>query len=154
MLLRRRPKLRRGAYAVEFALVAPIAFLLLLTCIVGAMGVFRYQELAYLCREGARYASTHGAQYSREKNSNVALTSTAIYNAAIAPKAVGFDPNYLTYTIVYDTSNEPYRSAVVGTDVKQISNTVTVTMNYTWVSGWTYFGDVSLTASSKAQMSY
>jgi len=55
---------RQGAHDVEFAVVAPATFILLLGIVVGGMGVFRYQEVAHLAREATRYASTHGGQYS------------------------------------------------------------------------------------------
>src|SRR5262249_60834720 len=44
---------RRGVVTVEAALVFPIVILLLLGLIVGAMGIFRYQQVAWLAREGA-----------------------------------------------------------------------------------------------------
>lgn len=51
----------RGTNAVEAAIALPVAFLLILgTCVIG-LGVFRYQQVASLAREGARYASVHGA---------------------------------------------------------------------------------------------
>jgi Flp pilus assembly protein TadG len=57
---------RTAATAVECAVVYPATFLLLLGLIVAAQGVSRYQEVAALARAGARYASTHGAQYRRD----------------------------------------------------------------------------------------
>src|SRR6266404_7733612 len=61
---RLRPRAARpGATVVEFAVVAPVTFLLILGLIVGGLGVFRYQEVAHLAREATRYASTHGGQY-------------------------------------------------------------------------------------------
>jgi len=51
---------------VECAIVYPLTFLLLLGILVGAIAVFRYQEVASLARQGARYASTHGAQFRKD----------------------------------------------------------------------------------------
>jgi Flp pilus assembly protein TadG len=61
-----RPRRRRGAAAIEFAFVAPVVLFIILAQIFGGMCVFRYQEVAHLAREGARYASTHGATYVTE----------------------------------------------------------------------------------------
>jgi len=44
----RRRAVRQGATTVEFAVVAPATFILLLGIVVGGMGVFRYQEVAHL----------------------------------------------------------------------------------------------------------
>jgi hypothetical protein len=57
---------RRGAALVEFALVAPLVFLLLLGLIVGSFGVYRYLQVAALAREASRWAAVHGADYARE----------------------------------------------------------------------------------------
>jgi TadE-like protein len=56
---------RRGATAVEFAIVGPIAFFLLLSVMVGALGVFRYHEVAHVAREAARWASVRGEGYAK-----------------------------------------------------------------------------------------
>lgn len=64
-LLRFRAR-RSGATVVECAIVFPITMLLLLGLVVGAMAIFRFQETASLARQGARYASTHGAQYRKD----------------------------------------------------------------------------------------
>ena len=60
-----RGSARRGATSVEFAIVASTVLLLLIGLIVGALGVFRYQEIARLAREGARYAAVRGEAYAR-----------------------------------------------------------------------------------------
>src|SRR5262249_20810347 len=52
---------QRAAVLVESAIIYPAVFLLLLGLAVGGAGIFRYQEVASLAREAARYASTHGA---------------------------------------------------------------------------------------------
>jgi Flp pilus assembly protein TadG len=57
---------RPGAVLVETAVVLPVVLLLLLGLLVGGMGVVRYQEVAHLAREGARYASTHAGRYAED----------------------------------------------------------------------------------------
>lgn len=51
----------RGQALVEFALVAPIFFLMLFLIIEGARFIFFYEVLNNATREGARYAIVHGA---------------------------------------------------------------------------------------------
>jgi hypothetical protein len=46
---------------VEFAIVAPIFFLLLFGIIEGGRFIFYYETLSNAAREGARYAIVHGA---------------------------------------------------------------------------------------------
>jgi hypothetical protein len=52
---------KSGQALVEFALVAPFFFLLLLGIIEGGRLVFHYHTLGNATREGARYAIVHGA---------------------------------------------------------------------------------------------
>ena len=63
-LARRVPIGSRGQAMVEFALVAPVFFLLLFSIIEGGRFVFYYQLLNNATREGARYAIIHGSQGS------------------------------------------------------------------------------------------
>ncbi len=66
MTQQRQPGTRPGVTAVECAIVLPLTFFLLFALVLGSMGMFRYQEVATLAREGARYASTHGHQYRKD----------------------------------------------------------------------------------------
>jgi Flp pilus assembly protein TadG len=54
---------RRGTTSIEFVMSCPVVFFLIFATIVGGMGVFRYQQVAALAREGARWASVHGSPY-------------------------------------------------------------------------------------------
>lgn len=142
---------RRGATTVEFAIACPIAFFLLFATIIGAMGVFRYQQVASLAREGARWASVHGGQYARETN-NPAATAQDIYEQAIQPKAVALRLDRLSYQVTWDKDNEPLS---VEEDVQTpIGNTVTVTVNYEWFPEMYIFGPLVLSSTSTCQMMY
>src|SRR5438105_1064884 len=94
---------RKGATILEFAVVAPVTFLLILGLIVGGMGVFRYQEVAHLAREATRYASTHGGQYQLDglpaTTGVPAVLTAADIQSYVATKTVALDPNNLTVTI-------------------------------------------------------
>jgi Flp pilus assembly protein TadG len=54
----------RGQAMVEFALVAPIFFLMLFAIIEGGRFIFYYEMLNNATREGARYAIVHGSNSS------------------------------------------------------------------------------------------
>src|SRR4051812_20155261 len=102
MLLHTQRRARSGATVVECALVLPLTFFLLLTLMVGATGVFRYQEVATLAREGARYASTHGYQWRKDGGLDMGTQddwSKDIYENAIKPRMVAVDSDRLTYTV-------------------------------------------------------
>lgn len=128
--MRLRLSSRRGSTIVEFALVAPVAFLLIIGLIVGGLGVSRYQQLAYLAREASRYASVHGAQWANDTG-HTAATPTSIYNAVIAPRAIGLDLSKLSYTVTWNTNNSQFHT-VGGA---KVANTVTVALTYVWIPG-------------------
>ena len=75
MLYQSRKSPRCGAVILECAIVYPITFLLVLGMIIGGLGVFRYQEVASLAREGSRYASLHGANYQQQTGKTAATQS-------------------------------------------------------------------------------
>jgi Flp pilus assembly protein TadG len=97
MLLKPERRHPRGAVVVECAVVYPVVFLFILGLLVGGMGVFRYQEVAHLAREGSRYASLHGTSYA-QTTGKAAATDTDVYNNAILPNVVALDTRQLKYT--------------------------------------------------------
>jgi hypothetical protein len=151
--MRRVQQRRPGATVVECAFVYPVVFLVVLSLLVGAAGIFRYSQLASLSREGARYASVHGAQYAQEMKVT-APTPADIYNDAVLPKAAGFDTSKLSYSITYNTNNSPFHTTLdASNNVIPIQNTVTVTLTYQWVPE-AYLGGVTLSSTSVMPMSY
>ena len=137
MLMKTIP--RRAATALECALVYPVIFFFVIGMLVGAMGMFRYQEVAWLAREGARYASVHGAKY-QAVTGNAAATASDVYTNAILPKITGLDPNNLSYQVTWNPDNQP-------------GSTVTVTISYTWVPE-AFLGTATLKSTSVVAMSY
>jgi hypothetical protein len=101
--------------------------------------VFRYQEVASLAREGARYASVHGAQYAKVSG-NPAATPADVYNYAILPKIVALDPAHLTYSVTWNPDNLQ-------------DGMVTVRVTYRWVPE-AFFGGIDLSSTSQTPMSY
>ena len=147
----RHPAARRGATLVESAFVLSVLFFLLLAVVVGGYGVLRYQQLAMLAREGARYAAVHGGQYAQDTG-NPAATADDIYKNAILPYAVNLDPANLHYSVSWDTDNMPYH---LTTDYeKPVANTVTVKVTYTWLPEAYLIGPITLTSTSTMTLSY
>jgi Flp pilus assembly protein TadG len=143
----RKPSHRRVATTVECAIVLPLTFFLLLGLIVGGMGVFRYQEVASLARQGSRYASTHGAQYRKDAGLPIG-TSTAwsqeIYDNAIRPNVVALDPDRLSYSVEWpDVINQP------GKPDNWPGSWVQVTVTYQWFPEVFLVGPINLTSTSR-----
>src|SRR5262249_15859062 len=96
MLLHRQP--RRGVSHVERAIIYPLTLLLLPGILIGGLGIFRYQQVASLAREGARYASVRGAKYAQSVPGATAATQSDVYNNAIKPRLVMLDESQLNCT--------------------------------------------------------
>src|SRR5579859_1319392 len=89
---------RPGTHAIECAVVYPITFAIILATIVGGLGIFRYQNMAFLSREASRYCATHGAQYVKENlNSSHPSSPTAGQLSIAAGTLPGGAPT-TTYT--------------------------------------------------------
>lgn len=146
MLLPPRRAARRAATIVECAFVLPTIFFLLFGLLVGTMGVFRYQEIATLAREGARYASTHGYQYRKDSNLEMGTKeewSKEIYEKGIKPKLVALDPSRVEYEVKWpDVINQ------VGKPDNWPGSKVDVTVTYTWIPEWRLAGPIKLTSTS------
>lgn len=159
---------RAGASAVEFAVVATATLVLILALTVAGMGVFRYQEVAHLAREGSRYASTHGGQYQQEgmaTSSGVpACASSADVQNYLLPKVVALDKSKLSITASWSPppgmtpNNMPTYvntdSTLVPPAQTVIRNYVTVTVSYQWMPEWYLVGPYTLSSTSKVAMSY
>jgi len=150
--MRLRCQSRNGTTLVELAVIGPVTFLLLIGLLVGGLGIFRYQQVARLARDSSRWASVHGARYAQDTN-NPAATSTDVYNQVIAPNATGLDLTQLTYSVTWNTDNNPYRTATVNGQQVKVANTVTVTITYQWVPE-AYLSGITLSSTSVSVMSY
>jgi Flp pilus assembly protein TadG len=137
-MIRRNPESwpRRGIAAVECALVYPAAILLLMGTILVGLGIFRYQQLQSLAREGARYASVHGPTYASESGQPVASTSTVL--SQVEGMAVGLNGLDCT-AVTYSATSMPC--------------TVSVTLTYTWTPG-SPFSPMTWTATSTMPVTY
>ena len=143
---------RRGAVSVETAVVFPVAILLLLGLVVGGMGIFRYQQVAWLAREGARYASVRGTDYAKEVSGAKAATKQDVYNNVILPNATVLDTSKLSYDVTWNSTNSAY--TVTNNYSKPKGNTVSVTVTYTWIPEIFFVGPITLSSTSTLPMSY
>jgi hypothetical protein len=105
MIRKRYDSYRSGASIVEAAVVMPLTFFLIFGLLVGAIGMFRYQQCAHISRETARYASVHGARYASE-NAAAIIAGTLpdvdkdyLINTVAAGNAVGLDTSQMTVTV-------------------------------------------------------
>jgi hypothetical protein len=146
----RRPT-RAAATTVEAAIIYPVVFLFLIGLLIGAQGIFVYQQTAHLARVAARYASVHGTQWAQDTG-NPAATPQDIYNNAILPQVAGLDLSRLSYNVTYNTSNQIYNSTIVNGNVVATQNTVSVTVSYQW-QPIAYFGNGTLSSTSVMPMS-
>src|ERR1041384_7473107 len=75
-ILRPCSRCRSGATLVESAIVLGLLFFFLIGLIISGIGIHRYQEVASLAREGARWASVRGGQYAAETGQAPATQAT------------------------------------------------------------------------------
>jgi Flp pilus assembly protein TadG len=152
--MRLRQQRRSGTTVVESAIVYPLTFLLIIGLVVAGLGVFRYQELSSLTRRAARYAAVRGKQYAQETG-NPAATPDSIYNNAIKPYAFSLDLSKLNYSVTYNTENTPTTPIIQNGKVVWRGNSVSVTINYTWLPEAFIKGTgITLTSTSVVPMAY
>jgi Flp pilus assembly protein TadG len=139
MIHPRSRRARRGGVILEFSLAFPIFIMLSLGTTVLGFGVSQFQLVATLAREGARWASVHGAEY-QQTTGKQAASATDVYNQAILPRATGLLTSNLTYSVNWAPNNQP-------------GGTVTVAINYQWVPS-AYLGTVNLASTSVMTVEY
>jgi len=159
---------RRGVTMMEFAVICPMALFLLFSIFVGGMGVFRYQQVSHLAREGARYASTHGGMYQQEgipqQTGVPAVSSSTDLSNYLAGKTVLLDANKLNVNVSW-TAPSSYTPANMpsfeDTDPNLdppgqsvIQNYVVVTVTYQWFPELYLIGPITLSCTCEMPMSY
>ena len=132
----RRHSNQKGSILVESA-VSMLAFLLLLIGIIeGGRMVWTYNTLAFVAREGTRYAIVRGG------NNPVPATTTTI-SAYVKGRAIGLDPTKMTVLTTWAPTNSQ-------------GNPVQVVVNYQYSMVTTLFksGSFVLTSTSKMIVLY
>jgi hypothetical protein len=142
----------RGATLAEAVFAYSVVFMLTLGLIIVALGIYTYQQVAALAREGARWASVHGGVYHVETGKPMA-TPTTVWTTAIKPMAAGLDPNQFTPlpAVSWDNPNE----MPTYTDTNRVvqENKVTVTVTYRWQPAL-YLSPVTLKSTSVMNVQY
>jgi Flp pilus assembly protein TadG len=164
----RRARRRRGAAVVEFAVVAPVVLFLIFAQIVGGLGIVRYQEVAHLARECARYASTHGGDYQWEGTATrtgvPAVASSSDLSSVVAREAASLDPSRITVDVSWTaasgitprnipTYTDPDPNLVPPGQIV-VQNNVIVTVKYVWIPEAYLIGPITLSSTSEMPMSY
>ena len=173
-----RARKRAAALTLEAAFVLPATFALLFGILLGGVMVFKYQEVAHLAHETARYAAVHGSQYYRQNSALIqAGTLPNVSNAYLTTyaqgKAVTIPANQLNVTVQvlalpgtattntggvavpWDTNNSTYSSYTDKNNITyQVGNTVSVTVYTDWNPGVPLLGTVRLSSTSTMPMSY
>jgi hypothetical protein len=120
---------------------------LLIGLVVAASGVFNYQEVSFLAREGARYASTHGAQYRSDAGLPAGTASdwsNDIVANGITPKNVTLDASKLTVTCSWPpVINQPDHPD------NWPGSKCTVTVTYKWIPSLYLVGPYNLTSTAE-----
>jgi Flp pilus assembly protein TadG len=168
MLMCSPKRRRRGVSLIEASIVLPIVFFLILALFIGGMGIYRYQEVAHLAREGARYASTHGGQYALDGLPTTtgvpAISSSSDMQTYLSSKTVLLDSTKLTSSVTWTgagtvtPSNIPSyvdtNPSLVPPGQVVILNKVIVTVSYTWFPEMYLVGPITLSSTSEMPMSY
>jgi Flp pilus assembly protein TadG len=151
---------RAGGTTVETALVFPIVLFVFLFLIVGGMGVFRFQQVACLAQEAARWTCVRGAEYQKDANQD-SPTRAEIFQQAVLPLAVGMDASQIDLQVEWINqatgTSQSWDSAPK--DIKSrtaqgeyVTNTVHVTVTYTWSPGF-LTGPLTMTSQCELPMS-
>jgi Flp pilus assembly protein TadG len=169
-MIRSQRASRRAASLVEAAVICPVVFLLTVGMMVGAVAIFRYQEVAHLAREGARYAATHGGRYQEDglptTTGVAAITDDNSMTSYLTQEMIALDPQRLTVHVAWETMDSsgtraaapgnypayPDTAAPVAGQVKQ--NYVVVTVSYQWFPEAFLVGPITLTSTAEMPMSY
>jgi hypothetical protein len=159
---------------VETALVLPITFMILVGLVVLTVAVFRYQQVAFLAREAARYAAVHGGQYRQQNAAAIAAgtlpDATADYIAAnlVKARSAAMDPAGIQVVIRFNTSGGSYdwddtanngdrwpnSPRTINGTTYQETNTVSVTVTYTWIPEWFMSGPMTVTSTAVVPVCY
>ena len=128
---------RKGATAVEMAIVLPLFMLMSIGLCVAELAAFRYHQVASLAHESARWASVHGSNYARRAKKPIATTNDILKNV-IEPRAIGLDLSRLTAVLEW---NEDLTA-------------LAVTVNYEWAPEALFFVPQTFTCTAITLSSY
>jgi Flp pilus assembly protein TadG len=165
---------RRGAHLVEFSLVFGVLMVLLAGLAVCVLNVFSYQQVAYLARETARYAAVHAGQYQQENAAAITagtlpnVTDSYLTTNVTQASAVNLDLSQLQVAINFNTSSGsydwddttnngdrwPYSTRTVNGTAYNETNTVSVTVTYTYYPVWYLSDPITVTSTAVMPVCY
>ena len=162
MILRRKDRTRKGAAAVEGAVVYPSFFALLFMLVVGGMGVFHYQMCACLANEAVRFACVRGKSWAKETG-QASPTQQQIFDQCVAPAAIGMYLANLSIAVVvidpasgtavnWDTSPK-FTYTVSSTGTAQTTR-VRATVSYNWFPELFLVGPYTMSAVAEQPMEF
>jgi len=123
------PRVRCGATLIEAKWVLITLLILMITLIVAAIGVSRYQMVSMAAREGARYAAVNGGLYALE------FARPAVTTADILERInlhVPFNPP-LTTANVEVFLHYVYRDPILGVVGSRVRDPWDATHRFPWV---------------------
>jgi TadE-like protein len=147
--------------AVEAAVVLPVVLFLLLMLVIGGFGVFRYQQVGMLAREGTRWASVRGSAWQVDTGQK-SPTQQEILQNAVLPMAVGMDANKITMAAEWidgqtgaATPWDSSRKSPLGVAKSNqgVTNRIRITINYEWVPGALFPGSIYMNSVSEMPIS-
>src|SRR5438105_8155158 len=173
MLYRPGRRRRHGGVILESAVIYPVSFFLLFALMIGGMGIFRYQQVAHLARECARFASTHGGTYAKENGTAIQAKTLPKVDEdylqdLVKKSAISMDKTKLTTQVnistntgtydwddTGDTKNRSPTSSTVKNNAQvTMQNTVSVTVSYQWMPELYLVGPITLQSTAVMPMSY
>ncbi len=129
-----RSRRRRGVILVESALIYSVTLFLLLGTVVMGLGVFQYQQIAALAREGSRWAAVHGPKYQSEQGAT-AISSSDVMTKAILPRVVVLNTSALTCNLT------------------MTGGKATVSLSYNWTPE-AFFAPITMNSTSVTPVLY
>src|SRR5690348_6353444 len=91
---------QKGTVIVESAITLVVLLVMLLGIVEGGRLIWTYNTLAFVAREGTRYATVRGSN-----SSSPATTGTV--DTYVKGQATGLDPSLMTVTTTWSPSNSP-----------------------------------------------
>ena len=134
-MVRKCTTVRTGSSTVEFAMVGTALALLLFGLLIVGMGVFRFQQVASLAREGSRWVCVRGPQYQKETGASAPTSSDV--KTAISGMFFAMDSTDVTVTLTWNSNN----------------TIATVQVTYQWVPE-ALLGGTTLSSTAKIPVCY